>query len=257
MTKGILTTLALVALGGTAFAADLPSRKGPVYAPVAPIFTWTGFYVGVNAGAVFTDNNIRTSGHRCQHDRQRRGLASSRLALESTIRASSAARRSATTTRSEFHRARRRNRHPCTPTWRRAPRSRRHQRRDLDLHARNSSYLGTVRLRRRLCLRPRPGLRHRRSGLWRRVRTPRFVLLRPPTSTRSTISAVASDVEVGYTVGGGVEYAFTNNLSLKAEYLYYDLGKKNVPVNLTAFGPAGGSYVSRSSRTTATSFAPA
>ena len=34
MTKSILTALALVALGGTAFAADLPSRKGPVYAPM-------------------------------------------------------------------------------------------------------------------------------------------------------------------------------------------------------------------------------
>lgn len=63
MTKGILATLALVALGGTAFAADLPSRKGPVFAPVAPIFTWTGFYVGVNAGVLFTDNDIRTSGN--------------------------------------------------------------------------------------------------------------------------------------------------------------------------------------------------
>ena len=62
MTKTILSALALVALSGTAFAADLPSRKGAVYAPVAPIFTWTGFYAGVNAGAVFTDNKISTSG---------------------------------------------------------------------------------------------------------------------------------------------------------------------------------------------------
>jgi outer membrane immunogenic protein len=33
-----------------------------------------------------------------------------------------------------------------------------------------------------------------------------------------------SRTQVGYTVGAGLEYAFTNNLSFKAEYLYYDLG---------------------------------
>lgn len=41
--------LAFVALGSAARAADFPLLKGPpVYAP--PVFTWTGFYVGVNAG---------------------------------------------------------------------------------------------------------------------------------------------------------------------------------------------------------------
>jgi outer membrane immunogenic protein len=34
-----------------------------------------------------------------------------------------------------------------------------------------------------------------------------------------------SDTKVGWTVGGGAEYAFTPNWSVKAEYLYVDLGK--------------------------------
>ena len=37
-------------------------------------------------------------------------------------------------------------------------------------------------------------------------------------------SGSVSDTRFGWTVGGGLEWAFYNNWSLKAEYLYYDLG---------------------------------
>ncbi len=51
MKKFILAAL-LAGVATSALAADLPTRKAPpapaVYAP--PIFTWTGFYVGVNGG---------------------------------------------------------------------------------------------------------------------------------------------------------------------------------------------------------------
>jgi outer membrane immunogenic protein len=39
-----------------------------------------------------------------------------------------------------------------------------------------------------------------------------------------TISGSDSATRTGWTVGGGVEWAFVNNWSAKAEYLYYDLG---------------------------------
>jgi outer membrane immunogenic protein len=45
-------------------------------------------------------------------------------------------------------------------------------------------------------------------------------------------SAFGSDsqVDVGYTVGAGVEWAFNNNWSIKGEYLYMDLGNHSTTV---------------------------
>ena len=39
-------------------------------------------------------------------------------------------------------------------------------------------------------------------------------------------------IRTGYTVGGGIEHMFTPNWSIKGEYLYYDLGRTNLAVNL-------------------------
>ena len=61
MKKFLLGTVALVALGATApaLAADLAARpvytKAPVYA--APIYNWTGFYIGGHIGGAFPGNN--------------------------------------------------------------------------------------------------------------------------------------------------------------------------------------------------------
>src|SRR5215204_2894761 len=50
MKKLLLSTTALLGFTVGAIAADLPRRMAPpVFAPI-PVFTWTGFYVGVNAG---------------------------------------------------------------------------------------------------------------------------------------------------------------------------------------------------------------
>lgn len=62
MRRLLLGTAALTAMSAAAFAADLP-RRGPAVAPApvyaAPIFTWSGFYVGLNAGGAWGSNRDR------------------------------------------------------------------------------------------------------------------------------------------------------------------------------------------------------
>lgn len=51
--KKILLAALFAGVATSAFAADLPTRKAPpapVPAYVAPMFSWTGFYIGVNGG---------------------------------------------------------------------------------------------------------------------------------------------------------------------------------------------------------------
>jgi outer membrane immunogenic protein len=58
MRKFLLSTVALFGLTAGAVAADLPVRSAPPpYVAAVPVFTWTGFYVGVNAGWGWQDNN--------------------------------------------------------------------------------------------------------------------------------------------------------------------------------------------------------
>lgn len=54
MKKILLASVALAGLASAASAADLPRRAAPppVFTPV-PVFTWTGFYAGFNAGYGF------------------------------------------------------------------------------------------------------------------------------------------------------------------------------------------------------------
>jgi outer membrane immunogenic protein len=49
--KILISTAAVVVVSGSAFAADLPSRAPPpVFVPPPPIFTWSGFYIGGQVG---------------------------------------------------------------------------------------------------------------------------------------------------------------------------------------------------------------
>ena len=63
MKKILLTAAAFAAFAAPAFAADLPARtyKAPPVM-VAPIYDWTGFYIGANGGYGWS--------HRCSCDRE-------------------------------------------------------------------------------------------------------------------------------------------------------------------------------------------
>ena len=57
----VSTAVLATCLAGSAFAADLPSRAPPVY--YAPVFSWAGFYVGLNAGVGWGESgNVLVTG---------------------------------------------------------------------------------------------------------------------------------------------------------------------------------------------------
>jgi len=58
MKKILLASVAAIGMSGTALAADLPAQM-PVRAPavVAPLFSWTGFYIGGHVGGGWADKD--------------------------------------------------------------------------------------------------------------------------------------------------------------------------------------------------------
>jgi outer membrane immunogenic protein len=55
----LLASVGAIAIAGSAFAADLPYRgPPPVYAPPPPIFTWTGIYIGGQVGYAWGSDPI-------------------------------------------------------------------------------------------------------------------------------------------------------------------------------------------------------
>ena len=45
----LFAAVSVIAFTQIALAADLP-RKAPAYRPSPPVYSWTGFYIGLNAG---------------------------------------------------------------------------------------------------------------------------------------------------------------------------------------------------------------
>ena len=50
----------------------------------------------------------------------------------------------------------------------------------------------------------------------------------------TTLTGRTEDTAIGWSAGAGVEWAFTNNMTFKAEYLHYDLGDQKVALKSAA-----------------------
>ncbi|AMJ60820.1 outer membrane protein [Bosea sp. PAMC 26642] len=207
MKKYLLSGVAALGLiaAGSASAADLPSRKGPVAAPIyAPIFTWTGFYVGANAGYAwgqidstnlgvigggapgvfgFDDPDGFIGGGQVGYNYQ---IGQWVIGAEADFQGSDL---KAVAT------------NPA-----------------LGLRASNEiNYFGTVRARvgyafDRFLPYVTGGFAY--GNVKNKLTAPGFAFSDDNT-------------QYGWTVGGGLEYAFTNNLSAKVEYLYVNLDKES------------------------------
>lgn len=214
-----------MALTGAAAAADLPSRSVEPPAPALPIFTWTGFYVGVNAGYHFAESSnvaIATSG-----------------ALTAVNTATGIVPFGLSPDRDGFTAG-----GTIGYNFQFAPQFVAGIEADLNYvdgkdtatfiggtvqpnsYSVNSGFewFGTVRGRLGFVAGERVMI-YATGGL------AVADISRSVTHTNGALgvftTASNSDTEVGWTVGGGVEWAFTNNLTFKAEYLYYAFEDKN------------------------------
>ena len=194
MKKFLLSGVAALGLvaAGAASAADLPSRKGPVVAPVyVPVFTWTGFYVGANAGYGWGNVNLNgwannignldgfVGGGQIGYNYQ---MGQFVIGAEADIQGADLG-----TGRNVFG------------------------------DSVKTEYFGTVRARVGVAFdRFMPYI----TGGWAYGNVKTSIPTLAFSSDRSHTG--------GWTVGGGVEYAFTNNLIGGVEYLYVDLGEKNI-----------------------------
>ena len=193
MKKYLLASVAALGLvaAGAASAADLPSRKGPVVAPVyVPAFTWTGFYVGANAGYGWGNVNANgfanvgdldgfVGGGQVGYNYQ---MGQFVVGLEADLQAADLSSGN-----------------------------------NLGLIGVKTEYFGTVRARVGVAFdRFMPYI----TGGWAYGNVKTSIPGAGFSSDRSHTG--------GYAVGGGLEYAFTNNIIAGVEYLYVDLGEKNI-----------------------------
>lgn len=208
MKNTLLASVAAIALSTSAFAADLPRRAAPVApAPVAT-FTWAGAYVGLSAGfisnkvnaAVDMGEGFRDGDSYPTSPSNGGGLAGVTLGFNfqngSLVYGIEADFGVARSSLKKFV--------------------------DTDNFVRNSlNSFGTLRARIGFALQPRT-IVYATGGLAVGHVQSAYHVDFDSDYCRSGFSGM----KAGWTVGAGIEHAFRDNITLKVEGLYYDLGKK-------------------------------
>lgn len=202
----LIAGVAMAALSGAVQAADLPSRRAP--APVAmaaaPVFTWAGSYVGVNLGAWINGSRTSFAGIG--------GLGHGAGFLGGLTMGHNWDLRNGFVVGLET---------------------------DLDYRARadvngaglvqtttSSGYLGTARVRAGVAL--DRALIYVTGGLaYGNPASPRTIVA-PWAGYAGARNGNDDKVQLGWALGAGVEYALTPNWSVKAEYIYADLGSRSL-----------------------------
>jgi outer membrane immunogenic protein len=242
MKKFLLATTALAMSGVVASAADLPTRKGAPIAPAyIPAFTWTGFYVGLNAGVGWANNNnslpggaFAAPGFVSSNSNQAGFIGGAQAGYNYQFGAGQGLVVGAETD-IQFADLKNRNNTPftfaTTPGTTFFPGS----------GSSNGNYLGTVRGRvgygfDRVLVYGTGGLAYgdiggnRNNGAFAVTNAGAvnpFTNTVAATTTTTQLGSTGSKTRAGWTLGGGVEFAVWQNWTVKAEYLYYNLGHNN------------------------------
>jgi outer membrane immunogenic protein len=229
----LISGLATALLGGTALAADLPTvNDWPPPVRQAPAFSWTGFYIGVNGGyagdefrypfsggpiggqtSVTGSASLNSSGFlgggQIGYNYQFASLVSG---FETDIDASSIQGKL--------------NGNAGIVGLGSANLS----------AGSNLEFLGTARGRLGFAIFDQ-ALLYATGGLAYGEVHSSYNVVAPGIGS---LAGSQSSTNVGWTVGGGLEYALTNNLTFKTEYLYADLGKSTILSQTNFFGVGTG-----------------
>ncbi len=215
MRRLLFATIAAIALTGPALAGDLPSNKeAPEFVPPPPVFTWTGFYIGLNGGGGGTDfsrvghydsnpvNDSRSSGGY---------FFGGQIGYNYQYSPNFVIGAEADFQGSKFN-----NFFGCGAGPYAGPGTCYD---DSSVAGYDMDSFGTVRARIGYAM-----------NNWLIYATGGFAWGDIRYTANDYIPAVGtgSGTAGGWTVGGGVEYAINNHWSLKAEYLYLDVGGVNI-----------------------------
>jgi outer membrane immunogenic protein len=216
----------LLALGlaDTSAAADLPVKAPPRVAP-EPVFSWTGFYIGAHAGwgwgdtdstILEADNNFFPQGtiNRNTFDGL---LAGGQVGFNYQMG------QWVIGVEGQF-------------SWTDIDGSNRHDAILLaNLHATTDTDVNWVTtLTGRLGMAFGPALVYvKGGGAWAEFESVTNSFVSSTGVLQQTVSG--SETRTGWTVGGGIEYAFSNNWSIKGEYNFIDFGTERVTRTGTNF----------------------